>query len=72
MGVKKKPGEPGKELTMEHKARQYGDQMQCHVCGKAWDVNDPEPPECITESELKKARGLEQCKKLRRKLSRSR
>lgn len=27
------------------KARQYSDQMQC-VCGLAWDVNDPEPPEC--------------------------
>lgn len=26
-------------------ARQYSDQMQCQ-CGLAWDVNDPEPPEC--------------------------
>lgn len=30
----------------EHKAIQYGDEMQCHRCGKAWDVKDPEPPEC--------------------------
>lgn len=27
------------------KARQYSDQMLC-ACGLAWDVNDPEPPEC--------------------------
>lgn len=57
---------------MEHKARQYGDQMQCHVCGKAWDVNDPEPPECITESEQRKARGREQAAKLRRQLRKGR
>jgi diadenosine tetraphosphate (Ap4A) HIT family hydrolase len=33
----------------EHKARQYSDQLHCHICGKQWDVNDPEPPECINE-----------------------
>ena len=33
----------------EHKARQYGDQLHCHICGKQWDVNDPEPPQCINE-----------------------
>lgn len=27
-------------------ARQYNDQMQCGVCGLAWDVKDPEPPTC--------------------------
>lgn len=27
-------------------ARQYSDQMICGKCGLAWDVNDPEPPEC--------------------------
>ena len=29
-------------------ARQYSDQMLCGICGLAWDVNDPEPPECKT------------------------
>jgi hypothetical protein len=29
-------------------ARQYSDQMLCGLCGLAWDVNDPEPPECET------------------------
>jgi hypothetical protein len=28
------------------KARQYSDQMLCGTCNLAWDVNDPEPPEC--------------------------
>lgn len=28
--------------------RQYSDQMHCYHCGKQWDVNDPEPPECKT------------------------
>lgn len=27
------------------KARQYSDQMSCE-CGLAWDVGDPDPPEC--------------------------
>lgn len=27
-------------------ARQYSDQMQCGRCALAWDMNDPEPPEC--------------------------
>lgn len=31
----------------EHNARQYGDELQCHICGKTWEVNDPEPPPCI-------------------------
>lgn len=28
------------------KARREGDQMCCGRCGTAWDVKDPEPPEC--------------------------
>lgn len=32
--------------TQHHNAHRYGDQMQCSHCGKAWDVNDPEPPPC--------------------------
>lgn len=33
-------------MTAHKAARQYGDQMQCARCGKSWDVNDPDPPEC--------------------------
>jgi len=32
-------------MTKQCKARQYSDQMLCE-CGLAWDVNDPDPPEC--------------------------
>lgn len=53
---------------MEHKARQYSDQMHCHVCGKQWDVNDPEPPECITEEEKRRQKGRQQVEKLQRQL----
>ena len=31
---------------MNCRARQYSDQMICHTCGLAWDMNDPEPPKC--------------------------
>lgn len=27
-------------------ARQYSDQKMCAPCGIAWDINDPEPPQC--------------------------
>lgn len=30
---------------MTCRARQHGDQMLCE-CGLAWDVNDPDPPDC--------------------------
>ena len=30
----------------KHCLRQYSDQMTCRKCGKTWDVDDPEPPEC--------------------------
>lgn len=35
----------------DHKAIQYSDEMQCARCGKAWDVNDPDPPPCLTPRE---------------------
>lgn len=28
------------------KARQSATEMRCAECGLAWDMNDPEPPEC--------------------------
>ena len=34
-------------MKQQHKARQYSDEMHCHVCGKVWDINDLEPPECV-------------------------
>lgn len=28
------------------------DQTVCPACGKCWDINDPDEPDCITEEEL--------------------
>lgn len=33
---------------MKCQARQHSDQMICHKCGLVWDMNDPEPPVCVT------------------------
>lgn len=35
---------------MHDKARRHGDQYHCAVCGRQWDIDDPEPPECKRES----------------------
>lgn len=48
---------------MTCKARQYSDQMQCGLCGLAWDVNDPEPPECKPDTRTHAERWREQDKK---------
>ena len=37
---------------MSCEARQYSDQKVCHRCGLVWDMNDPEPPACLTSSEV--------------------
>ena len=36
-------------IKREHNTIQYSDQTQCRICGKVWDTNDAEPPECLTE-----------------------
>ena len=33
------------------KAYQMSDQKCCDRCGLVWDMNDPEPPTCLTEQE---------------------
>ena len=52
----------------ECKAIQYSDQMCCGRCGLAWDVNDPEPPECLTEEELRRRKGREALDKIKEKM----
>lgn len=37
---------------MNCKARQHSDQMIWGRCGLEWDVNDPDPPACLTAQEL--------------------
>lgn len=53
---------------MKHDARQYSDQMHCHICGKQWDVNDPQPPECVKENEERQHKGRQLFEKVRRQL----
>ena len=43
------------------KARRYSDQMICGRCGLTWDVNDPEPPKCLSREEF----GQKKCSELR-------
>ena len=33
-------------------ARQVSDQMRCERCDLLWDINDIDPPECLTGQEL--------------------
>ena len=40
-------------------ARQYSDQMNCHRCGLVWDMNDPDPPRCKTDEQLRREAGTE-------------
>lgn len=34
-----------------HKRRQ-GDQIVCRRCGHQWDVQDKDPPKCLTSREI--------------------
>ena len=36
-------------------ARQMSDQMRCERCNLLWDMNDFEPPECLTSEQIGKA-----------------
>lgn len=31
----------------DHVTIQYSDQTKCRICGKVWDTNDYDPPNCI-------------------------
>lgn len=33
-------------------ARRYSDCMRCERCNLIWDVNDTDPPQCLTGREL--------------------
>lgn len=44
---------------------QYSDQMQCGRCGYTYDVNDPDPPECVTDEELSDKKAIHARKAVR-------
>ena len=37
-------------MKKEHKLRRVNDQYHCAECGRQWDHDDPDPPECKRES----------------------
>lgn len=42
----------------EHKrVAVHGDQMNCKDCGRWWDANDPDPPQCPATYVAEKMRG---------------
>ena len=52
---------------MEHRSvRRYGDQYHCAECGKQWDHDDPDPPQCKRESQAGRD-AVESMRKLFRK-----
>jgi len=40
---------------MTCKAKQYSDTMICDRCALQWDINDPEPPECLIDEQINNA-----------------
>lgn len=45
--------------TKAHKnAVQFSDQVSCSYCGKTWDVNDFDPPECSVEPHIPPRTGV--------------
>lgn len=44
-------------MIPQHSTKRYGDQFQCWRCGRSWDTNDPDPPDCKTDKQLAKERG---------------
>jgi len=53
-------------MTGHKKAIRVNDQYHCAECGKQWDVNDPDPPECKRESRAGE-KAVESMRKLFRK-----
>ena len=43
--------------TNRCEARQHSDQMMCSRCGIAYDVNDPDPPQCPRTMEAARSSG---------------
>ena len=41
---------------MTCKARRQQDQMACHRCGLVWDVDDEDPPECLSVAQIERGK----------------
>ena len=56
------------EVMNNHKRPwRHNDQMYCAECGKSWDIDDPEPPEC-KQPETNHQRGKRWIKRLKEQL----
>lgn len=53
-------------------ARRYGEEMQCARCGLAWDVNDPDPPPCRTDDQVRQQHGREALDRIKNQLKEGR
>lgn len=50
-------------------AVQQSDQKCCNRCGYVWDMNDDDPPECLTDEDLAKRSGEAAIKNIKEKLN---
>ena len=58
-------------MTGHKKAIRVNDQYHCAECGKQWDVNEPEPPECKRESRAGQDAGREAVRQMRKLFSKT-
>lgn len=49
-------------------ARTSGTERHCHRCGYTWDLNDPEPPTCKTDKQIRIEKGEAHLARLREKM----
>lgn len=50
------------------RARRYNEQMICERCGLQWDVDDPEPPRCLTDGQIHRRHQLERLNRIREQI----
>ena len=51
-------------------ALRFGDQMQCARCGLIYDIDDPDPPDCLSRKEVSHRRGREALENIKKELAR--
>lgn len=50
-------------------AIQQSDQKCCPRCQLVWDMNDPEPPECLTDEQINQQVAREAVRSIRREFN---
>lgn len=48
---------------------QGGNEMCCTRCGFLWDADDPEPPDCLTDTQISRQRGAAAIKQMKDELN---